>query len=1069
MKRFKTLLKTLLVGGAALLLTSGEAGAVRLGANCIVSKVGFGMYTMDASSNPNFTRTAETLPLFGGAVYVNGKYYGCYYDYDYVGGEPQLTEVTWNVYDAVTWRLESTVNCPLDFRYIATDRTYDPSTGKVYSLVYDQTASAVWLSTTNLQTGEPTMIAPVGDDVFMIAADAHGKLYGINTSAKLFEINASTGATTLIGSTNIMADWYCDYQQSITFDHTTGKLYWAEFHALGLFDSAAALYEINPATAATTKIADLPGGPELTGLYVIPSLPAGTPGLATNLKATPQSTGSTSVVFSFTAPTRDVDGNTLDTSKDITFELAVDNDVVDIASVKPGASYTTGAITVQRGLHAFKVTGSNDKGVGDVAAITFYSGYDVPAAPKNVKITSDGTSATLTWSAPTEGSEGGPIRSPYTYNVYRYPGGVKVANGISALTYTDTPTDPSRYYYEISAVSQDGEGLRATSDYVVLATFNTPYYCGFDTEDEFNLYTIVDLGSQGKVWNYDEDNGCLRHPWGLNHSIDDYAMTPAIRLDGNKSYNISFDAWQMVGGYDEHVMLYYGTEPDINSMTLVLDTQKLNEGSTNYSAVVAAKKDGVHYFAFRSKTGANGFMSYVDNIRVVEEGMATAPESVKNLKVKAADGGRNEVTVSFDAPSLNLKGDRLTSLTAVDILRGEGSEPIKTFNNPAVGSSLEWTDQSVRQGKYTYRVVAINSSGSSQEVSAQVYVGVDTPNPVTDLLLTKNANDVTLTWNAPEEGVNGGNLNGLLTYKIERYVNNVPTTLTTSHTDTQFTDTWQTPEQAYVYYAVTAQTTAGSSSPTNTNGYTAGEAYGIPFMESFAGGEATNKPWMVEQVYGNEGSWTIVGSGEYPWTSAQDGDGGMATFDGYHYWARNCELRLISPAITFEYHKNLVLNFYAYHYNGVDSWSGESEPVDETFCIEASVDGGPFEKVKNSDFATYDAKNGWQQHSVQLEGYDRLKSVRIAFRGKSAGCFNIHIDNISIEGTLAVDGIADSKAVLLPSVGKVVFSSLEAPLVIFSIDGKAVARTEASEGNITLDPGIYVARSGDRTWKFVIR
>lgn len=1067
----KTLSKVLVAAAVAAVPALSMHAEVKLGANCLMSSVGYGMYSMNASSSINFTKMAETEPFFGGAVYVNGKYYGTTYDYEYVGGEATLTEVTWYTYDPITWQIESKVSCPLDFTYIATDRTYDPTSGKVYSLVYDKTASSVWLATTNLQTGASTMIAPVDNNVFTIACNSKGQLYGINVNAKLYTIDPATGATTLVGPTDVMEDWESDYQQSMTFDYETDKLYWAEFHAPSYFTSSSTLYEVNTATGKATKLADIPGDPELTGLYVMPSLPAGSPGVATKLSATTQSVGSTSVKFSFKAPVNDVDGNALAANSSITFELMIDNDLVDIADLLPGASYTSDYFTVAQGRHSFKVTGTNDKGTGETAAVFFFSGYDAPAAPKSVSATSDGITATITWEAPEAGASalGGPVRTPYTYNVYRYPGAVKVASGVSGLTATDTPGNPALYHYEVTAVSQDGKGPAAQSNSLVIARYDTPYYCGFDTEDEFNLYTVVDITSGGKVWNYDEDRACLRHPWSLYDPIDDYIVSPALTLDASKSYRLSFDAWQMVAGYDEHVMLYYGTTPDVNSMTFVLDTERLNEASTNYSGVVAPLKDGVHYFAFRSKTGTNGFMSYVDNFRVVESGMATVPDAVTGLSALAADGGKLEVIIDFTAPSTNLQGQQLSGLNSIDIYRGESNEPIKTFANPTPGESYTWTDTSVKTGSYTYRVSATNANGTSQEVSAKVYVGVDVPNPVRNLAFEYEDGEGTLSWDAPADGVNGGNLTGVVSYEVARYVNDTPEVIASNYTETTFTDTWQTPVQAYVYYTVTAVTSAGRSQAVATNGYSAGDPYQLPFIESFAGGVAANQPWTVEQVGGPEGIWDIVGNGEYPWANAQDGDRGMATFDGYHTWAKNADMRLISPAITTQHFKDILLTFHIYHYNGVDSWSGESEPVEETLSIEVSVDGGAFQKVAGADFATYSPKNGWEEHTVSLDAFKGQKSIRFAVRAKSAGCFNVHVDNFKVDGVTSVDNVALDGAQLTVHANEAVFSGLTAPLHIFNASGMKVAEARQADGTVVLAPGIYVATSGANTWKFVIK
>lgn len=1006
MSTFSKSIKALAV---ALLVAAPVAQSqVRLGANCLMNSVGYGMYSMDASSNINFTKMAETIPLFGGAVYVNGKYYGTYYDYDYVSGVPTLTEVSWYTYDPVTWQVENRVDCPLDYTYIATDRTYDPSTGTVYSLVYDRTAAALWLATTNLQTGASTMIAPVDNDVFTIASDARGNLYGINTSAKLFSISAVDGSTTLIGSTDIMPDWACDYQQSITFDYETGRLYWAEFHAVSIFDSVAALYEVNTLTAKATKIADIPGNPELTGLYVIPNLPAGSPAVASELNAHTASVGSTSVRFSFRAPQFSVDGKQLDASETISFEVTVDNDLVDIAELLPGQLYTSDYMNVSRGYHTLKVTGTNAAGQGETAALNFYSGYDVPSAPRNVTLSSDVFTATIAWEAPlADGAQGGPVRSPLTYNVTRYPGEVTVASGLTALTVTDTPADPALYYYVVTAVSPDGEGAPGRSNSVVIAHYDTPYACGFDSEDDFNLFTIYDITSNGKVWNYDEDRACLRHPWSLYDPIDDYIVSPAIILDSSKSYRVSFDAWQMVEGYDEHIMLYYGTSPDPSSMTFVLDTERLRESSTNYAATVAALKDGPHYFALRSKTGTNGFMSYADNLRVVEDGLASVPEGVGNLSVSAADGGALAVTVEFDAPSLTLQGLPLASLSSIDIIRGEGSEPIKSFDSPKPGEHLSWTDSSVKTGTYTYRVIASNASGSGDARSATVFAGVDVPMPVENVAFLHDDGGSTISWDAPSQGVNGGNLNGLLSYEITRYVNSQAQIVESDLTDTEYTDTWVTTTQAYVYYTVTAKTSAGASDPVATDGYSAGAAYTLPFIESFAGGTPENNPWSVEQVAGLQGSWTIQAMDDWCYIRPYDSDGGLATFDGYHSYTNNCELRLVSPVISFNDMKDITMRYHIYHFTGYDSWSGEADPAPETYFVEVSVNNGPFEKVPGSDGALQASKSGWQQHELSLDAYKGATNVRVAFRAKSAGGKNINLDAIAIDGTSSVGFIAD--------------------------------------------------------------
>ncbi|MDE5975184.1 MAG: hypothetical protein K2G69_01405, partial [Muribaculaceae bacterium] len=349
---------------------------------------------------------------------------------------------------------------------------------------------------------------------------------------------------------------------SMTFDPESGKILWAEFHSEGLFNSSSALYEVDPATAATVKIADLPGAPEMIGMYVSDYLPAGVPAAVSNLSVVPTSEGSLDCKVNFKAPTVTTDGSAI--TESMTLEISVDGDLLDIQEAAPGQDVVCGPFSLTRGLHTVKVVAENGVGTGAIAARVFYAGYDVPAAPRALTMKYENGNAIVNWIAPTEGAEGGSIRGPLTYNVVRMPEGKTVATGISSTTFTEPLEVAARYYYVVTAVSPDGEGVAAESNSIVAGSCNVPFITSFDTQSEFDLWTIVDVTSGGKVWNYDEDNHRLRHPWSIDNEIDDYIISPGLKMDGSKTYNVSFDAYQMVEGYDEHVMLYFGQTQDVS-------------------------------------------------------------------------------------------------------------------------------------------------------------------------------------------------------------------------------------------------------------------------------------------------------------------------------------------------------------------------------------------------------------------------------------------------------------------------------------------------------------------------
>lgn len=1042
-------------------------GRPEIVANCTSSKVGHGMYSFFAEPNLQIEKIGDTPAFFGGAIYVNGKYYAADYGYD---SNYNLAYVEWYVYDATTWRLEKTVSNPLDWSYIATDRTYDPTTGKVYSVTYDKAGNAIQLSITSLTDGASTLVGPLEKNVIMIAASPDGQLYGIDTEARLYKVNKNNAELTLVGNTNIYDDYLSEYTQTITFDPDSKKILWSEFHSEGLFTSSAALFEVNPANASTRKIADIPGAPEMIGMYITDYLPAGVPGPVSAIEIVPTAPGSTDCSIHFTAPSVTTDGSAI--NETMMIEVSVDGDLLDIQEAEAGAKVVTDAFSFTRGLHSVKIVAENSAGPGELAARVFFAGYDVPAAPGKVTMKYENGNATVTWKAPTEGAEGGLIRTPLTYNVTRMPGNVKVASGISATTFTEPLEAAACYSYVITAVSPDGEGIPGESNSLVAGSCPVPFITSFDTEDEFKLWTIVDVTSGGSVWNYDEDNHRLRHPWSMYNPIDDYIVSPGLKMDGSKTYTVSFDANQMVDAYNEHVMLYFGNSMDVSKMKLILDTDKLPESPTNFSSTVAPTESGVWYIAFRSKTGKNGFMSYVDNVRVLEKGTSEVADKVGDLKAMAADNGELKVNLSFTAPKTTMGGQALGAISYINVMRGEGAEPVKVFENPAVGEKITWTDTSVKSGVNTYRIVVHTAAGAGEPASVQVFAGVDVPEMPTNLVVTGEDGARTLSWTAPAQGVNGGNLTGVLTYKVDRAVNDKIETIAEGLEETSYVDTWTSEEQAFVYYSVKAVTTAGESNGLTSQSIAVGKAYSLPYNESFAEAKPQTNPWSVAQVAGAQGSWEIKEKGEDPYVSAQDGDGGLAAFDGYHGWTNGCELRLISPTIGIRDYTNTVLSFYLYHYNGIAGWwSTEPEPVGETLQVEISKDGGPFVAIPDADYTLYAPTSGWVKYEIPLDAYRNSNGVRVAFRGRGAGNFNIHIDNIMVDGEYdpsAVGEVEAAGAYVTTGAGEIRMSGISGVATIYDMAGRQVAQI-TNGGVVAVPAGVYAVVSDNYTTKVLVK
>lgn len=81
----------------------------------------------------------------------------------------------------------------------------------------------------------------------------------------------------------------------------------------------------------------------------------------------------------------------------------------------------------------------------------------------------------LTWTAPTQNSDGSSITDPISYNIYEAPGNavdgssaplVLVRTGVTATSVTISGTSATLYYFAFSAVVDGVEGPLSTDIYV---------------------------------------------------------------------------------------------------------------------------------------------------------------------------------------------------------------------------------------------------------------------------------------------------------------------------------------------------------------------------------------------------------------------------------------------------------------------------------------------------------------------------------------------------------------------------------------------------------------------------
>lgn len=249
-------------------------------------------------------------------------------------------------------------------------------------------------------------------------------------------------------------------------------------------------------------------------------------------------------------------------------------------------------------------------------------------------------------------------------------------------------------------------------------------------------------------------------------------------------------------------------------------------------------------------------------------GIRIAP--VTNLSATTAQQGKVPVTIEFDTPATNVEGyDHSYPLTKIVVNRKDANsfekgESVKTFTeNLAYGKHFSFTDETAEEGKkYSYTVVCHSQYGTSKDVSASVYVGLDTPSPVSDLATAKVDAGVKLTWTAPAKGKNGGYLDpASIRYNVYRSIGSgEQAMLKTNLAELAFVDDLADIEkQCTVSYAVEAYNNSGSSEKENTEELVVGPLPKLPFAETFNSGEGYSRAF--------DNIWEIAGDGTFTATT----------------------------------------------------------------------------------------------------------------------------------------------------------------------------------------------------------
>ena len=267
-----------------------------------------------------------------------------------------------------------------------------------------------------------------------------------------------------------------------------------------------------------------------------------------------------------------------------------------------------------------------------------------------------------------------------------------------------------------------------------------------------------------------------------------------------------------------------------------------------------------------------------------------APAPVTNLKAEFVDANTTG-TISFMMPTETFDGTPLTDKLTYIVTDADG-KLLEGTASPGEQVSQQIT---ATQGEQNFTVMANNNDGNSPAESIRKYVGYDTPKAPADVILSiDETGKATLSWQAPNEGVHGGYIDGhSMSYSIFRQPEGEK--IASGVTAKRWAETLKRGYACAYKYSVTADNHGLESETAVSNSAVYGDGLPIPWSCTFDDASSLDLFTVIDN--NNDGhTWR--------WTKYHDG----AAY--YIYSETNsADDWLISPPLALEANKVYIVKF----------------------------------------------------------------------------------------------------------------------------------------------------------------
>ncbi len=663
---------------------------------------------------------------------------------------------------------------PGGYSTMFTALAYDEKTNLIYATEYGLNTQTPEESFTKIHTIDPKTyeikeIATISHLLLTFAVE-NGDFYGIAqdltktgtvANSYLIKIPASEVASKKFGVTVINKDPGLGINigplQSMAFDKSTHRLWW---FTQSNGNQPSYLAEVDYANGTVKNKVKIDVTTQIAGLSIPYQIAAdNAPSMPSNVKLTRGGNGALNATISWTNPTLTYQNQTLTSLSGV--KIYRNGELVQTVATtevgKAGNTWTDNTLT-QNGIYTYKVMPYNEAGDGLYKEASSFVGKDKPGQVKALKLSVNGQTGTVSWTAPLMGMNGGYFdSSSLKYKVTRYPDMKVVADGLTKTSITDQVDEFAGYYYEVLPYNNEGEGISAMSNVVAYGPdLKAPYFNSMQTENEFNQWTTLDANGDGVTWLYNKNLNVANYIYNVGPASD-YLISPAFIFEEGKEYQIRYTYWTInwveketrIPIY-EKMRIRYGTEPTKTGLsTVVKDLGKFHTASGEYlyGKDIFKPQAGKGYLAFDVYSDADRSIVYLKDVSVREY-------SNTDLSVSAFSGNQKAAVSVVQAYNVTVMnegkmpvGNYKVELYNVDTQEVLGTTEVAEAVAPGETKNVvvKWTPASAGTISLKSRIVLEGDTYPFDNISSNS-VRVD---------ISTNTNELWFTANEPTPGISG--------------------------------------------------------------------------------------------------------------------------------------------------------------------------------------------------------------------------------------------------------------------------------------------------------------------------